>query len=191
MRIALIFNKQFEKAKKIKFLLENCAWQTPRSTHVIYDGICSNLRLAGSDEPCKYQGALVKQQICWKGSPCPKPVVDYKSNLEEWFHAGLKIRAWHYNLGDPSALTEGWRGLCCNTALQIRHVPERHTQRRTRKVMLENTIYKQRSKEMWIFNPEKRKSNRADGSSNMKRHHREVVLAACRGWGMGGSGKGS
>lgn len=57
--------------------------------------------------------------------------------------------------------------------------------------MLANMIYKQRPKEMWIFNLEKRKSNRADGSSNMKRHHRGAVLAACRGWGMGDSRKGS
>lgn len=49
--------------------------------------------------------ANTREQIYWKGSPCPKPVVGDKSILKEWFHAGL--RAWHYNLGDPVALKIG------------------------------------------------------------------------------------
>lgn len=50
-------------------------------------------------------------------------------------------------------------------------------------------IYKQRPKEMWTFNLEKRKSNRADRSSNMTRQQRGAVLAACRGRGREALGK--
>lgn len=42
---------------------------------------------------------------------------------------------------------------------------------------------------MWTFHLEKRKSNRADRSSDMKRHQGGAVLTACRGWGLGSSGE--